>query len=148
MVISIDNNKLSIPLLPACEGNLSEAEQIEFGAYLISHLKIHCENCGVEQTPQWRKGWFEKKINRPVNLCNACGIRYHKNQFCPYCKYVYGKETDNIPNTWLICVECGRWTHISCESKFGKLTKEQIESQLHTCIECKNNQTKNVFPNQ
>ena len=29
---------------------------IMVGAYLISHFKSACENCGCTETPQWRKG--------------------------------------------------------------------------------------------
>jgi len=90
---------------------------IDLGAYLISHMRHLCENCGTFNTPQWRKGWYSDVLSRSVLLCNACGLKYHKNQFCPYCKYVYGKEHDKTEDGWLTCQTCGRWVHIECERK-------------------------------
>lgn len=48
------------------------------GAYLISHLRPYCENCGTFETSQWRKGWTSGLLTHSVLLCNACGLKYHK----------------------------------------------------------------------
>lgn len=90
-------------------------DDVVFGAYLMSHLRSHCENCGTFDTPQWRKGWFSNVLNHSVLLCNACGLKFHKGQFCPYCHYVYGKE-NKISEGWITCDDCGRWVHEECES--------------------------------
>jgi len=92
---------------------------ILLGAYLMTHLQQRCENCGILDTPQWRKGWFSDILNRYVVLCNACGLKYNKNQFCPHCRYVYYKEEDKKSKDWLVCEGCGRWAHMECEQKYG-----------------------------
>lgn len=97
----------------------TSSPDIVMGAYLISHMRQVCENCGTFSTPQWRKGWFSEVLNRHCQLCNACGLKYHKNQYCPYCRFVYGKEHDKIAEGWLSCQTCGRWVHQSCETKFN-----------------------------
>jgi len=95
---------------------------IMIGAYLISHLQQRCEHCGTAETPQWRKGWFSSILNRCVVLCNACGLKYNKNQYCPYCMYVYYKEEDrNSKNKWTTCKSCSRWVHIECIRKFEEV---------------------------
>eukprot|EP01114_Cavostelium_apophysatum_P004108 TRINITY_DN1426_c0_g1_i1.p1 TRINITY_DN1426_c0_g1~~TRINITY_DN1426_c0_g1_i1.p1 ORF type:complete len:229 (+),score=23.64 TRINITY_DN1426_c0_g1_i1:332-1018(+) len=93
-------------------------EDVLFGAYLVSHMKQHCENCGTYVTPQWRKGWYSGVLNHSVLLCNACGLKFHKGQFCAYCHEVYGKEA-KLSDGWLDCSSCGRWTHETCEENHG-----------------------------
>ena len=116
------------------EGN-DISEDVLLGAYLIQHMRQHCENCGTLNTPQWRKGWFSQILNRSVLLCNACGLRYHKNQFCPYCRYVYGKETDKSSDKWLTCDTCGRWVHLECEKQYGQ--PENLKQLNYSCPDCK-----------
>jgi len=111
----------------------ANSPDIMLGAYLMSHLRQHCENCGTLQTPQWRKGWFSEVLNHSVLLCNACGLKYHKNQFCPYCKYVYGKE-QKISNVWLTCEHCARWVHVECETKYGG----NQNRMPYACPDCRN----------
>jgi hypothetical protein len=124
--------------------NRAYSPDIDMGAYLISHIRQHCENCGTLATPQWRKGWYSDVLNRSVLLCNAvsshliltqqCGLKYHKNQFCPYCKYVYGKEHDKVEDGWLICQTCGRWVHLECEKK----NNQRLDSNLnYSCPGCR-----------
>jgi hypothetical protein len=123
---------------------LSRSSEIErpnspdvlLGAYLVSHLRQHCENCGTLHTPQWRKGWHSEVLNHSVLLCNACGLKFHKNQFCPYCKFVYSKE-QKINNTWLTCEYCARWVHCDCETKHGGFEN----SQPYACPDCRNGTT-------
>jgi hypothetical protein len=116
-----------------------EDEDLLLGAYLISHLKPSCEHCGVTETAQWRRGYFEPVLNRHIFLCNKCGLKYHKNQFCPHCKYIYGKETDKDPSLWLTCNTCGRWVHSKCEQQY---LVEHPEENVHTgyqyhCPDCR-----------
>jgi hypothetical protein len=92
---------------------------INLGAYLVSHLRTVCENCGVTETPQWRRGYWSSVLNTYTMLCNKCGLKYHKSQFCPYCHFVYGKEMEKDPKIWLTCNSCGRWVHIECEFQRG-----------------------------
>lgn len=106
------------------------------GAYLMTHFRQTCENCGTFETPQWRKGWYSEMLGRSVLLCNACGLKYHKNQFCPYCRYVYGKEQDRVRDGWLTCGHCGRWVHGECEQLFGD-NKNGISTH-YTCPGCRN----------
>jgi hypothetical protein len=40
-----------------------------------TELQGPCSNCGTATSPQWRKG----PKNKPI-LCNACGIRFHRNK--------------------------------------------------------------------
>jgi len=103
---------------------------------LVSHLRQHCENCGTLSTPQWRKGWHSEVLNHSVLLCNACGLKFHKNQFCPYCKYVYGKE-QKISNIWLTCEYCARWVHVDCETQYGGCHN----NQPYACPDCRNGVT-------
>jgi len=103
------------------------------GAYLVSHLRQHCENCGTLSTPQWRKGWHSEVLNHSVLLSNACGLKFHRNQFCPYCKYVYSKE-QKISSVWLTCEYCGRWAHNECEAEHGGFQN----SQHYACPDCRN----------
>lgn len=111
--------------IPSSVGIVSNIERpsspdVAMGAYLMTHLQQRCENCLTSETPQWRKGWFSNLLNRSVVLCNACGLKFNKNQFCPYCMYVYYKEEDRKQtNTWVICRTCHRWVHMTCESQYG-----------------------------
>ena len=56
-----------------------------------------CENCNSETTPQWRKGWYNTVLNKTVSLCNACGIKYAKNQFCT-CMNFFHFLYDSLPS--------------------------------------------------
>jgi len=121
------------PMIPASERPCSP--DIMLGAYLVTHLQQRCENCGITDTPQWRKGWFSTILNRSVVLCNACGLKYNKNQFCPYCMYVYYKEEDKkSKNAWLICEACQRWVHVECEQQYGGQEQVQQWSQFHSYL--------------
>jgi len=43
------------------------------GRPVLDKADRHCENCGVTDTPEWRRG-----PTGPHTLCNACGIHYLK----------------------------------------------------------------------
>jgi len=110
-----------VPFLSQMSHVLTEGpadEDVLLGAYLMTHIRPYCENCGTLETPQWRKGWFSEVLNRSVFLCNACGIKYQKNQFCPYCKFIYGKQY-KTSNVWQVCSTCGRCVHVECENNYG-----------------------------
>jgi GATA zinc finger len=101
---------------------------VSLGAYLLQTLVLHCENCGASESPQWRRGWYSTVLQKHVLLCNGCGIKYSKQQFCSYCYYVYNKRTERLQrslNQWLCCGTCQRWVHRACEEKYG-LTTTQI----------------------
>lgn len=101
----------------------------------MSHLRQYCENCATYDTPQWRTGWYSDVLGRPVLLCNACGLKYHKNQFCPYCFYVYGnREHNKTFNTWLTCTKCDRMVHVDCEAKYAGGHSQSHNYVCPTCV--------------
>jgi len=106
-----------------CLGHFTErpcSPDVALGAYLMTHLQERCENCETTITPQWRKGWYSSILGRTVVLCNKCGLKYNKNQFCGYCMYIYYKEEDKkASGKWYVCSSCTRWVHASCEAKYG-----------------------------
>lgn len=110
-----------------------DTPDVLMGAYLMAHFRHYCENCGTFETPQWRKGWYSNALNRTVLLCNACGLKFHKNQYCPYCRFIYGKEQDRTSNLWTPCKGCGRFVHTECERKFGKLDEESLNYHCPNC---------------
>lgn len=123
---------------------IEEADQfpdsdINFGAFLISHFRQRCENCSTTDTPQWRKGWYSEVLGRSVCLCNACGLKYHKNQFCSYCHYIYGKDHEENEemnkDEWLSCRTCSRWCHTACEDKYG--SSESLRGDGYCCPPCR-----------
>jgi DNA-directed RNA polymerase subunit RPC12/RpoP len=70
-----------------------------------------------------------------VLLCNKCGLKYHKSQYCPYCRYIYGKETEKSPQVWLTCSSCGRWAHVGCEIEHGGNSTAALGG--YSCPDCK-----------
>eukprot|EP00211_Chloroparvula_japonica_P016102 CAMPEP_0119131932 /NCGR_PEP_ID=MMETSP1310-20130426/10962_1 /TAXON_ID=464262 /ORGANISM="Genus nov. species nov., Strain RCC2339" /LENGTH=200 /DNA_ID=CAMNT_0007122529 /DNA_START=128 /DNA_END=730 /DNA_ORIENTATION=- len=114
---------------------------ISLGAYLLQSLCCHCENCGSTNTPQWRKGWYSKVLGKHVLLCNACGLKYSKNQFCPYCYFVYSRSSKNkhddreAGRQWLSCQRCQRWVHLDCEQRYGD-HEGRIDKQKYVCPSC------------
>jgi len=90
----------------------------EFGAYMLEHLIPQCKQCGVRETPQWRRGWADSWLQQPVLLCNACGLKFAKKLFCPYCCCIYRREDDRfMVNMWVTCASCSRPVHTECERK-------------------------------
>lgn len=76
-------------------------------ALLLFALRFRCVACKVTSTPQWRKGWHG------LPLCNACGLKFQKNQYCDYCFAIYGGK-DFDPSIWVRCEKCGRASHVKC----------------------------------
>jgi len=114
--------------IPSSSGLVTNMERpqspdvdLALGAYLVAHLQQRCENCLTSETPQWRKGWYSVLLQRSVVLCNACGLKFNKNQFCPYCMFVYYKEEERKyqHNNWVTCKTCQRWVHLVCENQYG-----------------------------
>ncbi|CAO3616346.1 unnamed protein product [Mucor fragilis] len=61
----------TIPLENLLLPNNSDKQQ----QYLSSHHpKHHCQSCGTESSPEWRRGPTGHKT-----LCNACGLRYSRS---------------------------------------------------------------------
>lgn len=57
-----------------------------------------CESCGTRKTPYWREGW-----NLGIELCNACGIRFHKyRKVCEVCRCIAKKDEKG----YLRCPKC------------------------------------------
>jgi len=151
MTITLEMNLIhpssSISSVDLNERTNSPDPDILLGAYLMSHLRQHCENCGTFVTPQWRKGWFSEVLNHSVLLCNACGLKFHKGQFCTYCKFVYGKEQKLSSSIWLTCDQCGRCVHRECEGLHGRGLQSDGNGEYssYTCPDCKSGVTPNYF---
>lgn len=119
-----------IPWIRAVTGN--EEDHVEddedIGVIALLRLKeIRCHNCGVSETVQWRRGWNSHP------LCNPCGLRYQKSQYCCYCNYVYTRqELNSERGLWSVCQICGRASHVACMLR----TETEIS---RTCIRCRTN---------
>ena len=103
------------------------------GAYLLLHLKPHCEHCGVSETCQWRKGWKSDVLYSHVLLCNPCGIKYANNQVCTLCNCIYNKSHHLKETDWLVCSNCLRWTHKTCERRRVQVN---INFADYCCVIC------------
>lgn len=106
-----------------------------FGAHLLYNMQKHCANCGTPSTPLWRKGWEDNVLGRSLSLCNACGLKYAKNQYCPYCMFVYKLNVDVHSHRaeWVACSTCPRWVHAQCEKRYGR---ERPADLPYSCPEC------------
>jgi len=98
-----------------------------------------CDSCGVQKTTMWRSYKVSRRLssvscsyfcrasvlylrmllshdivqiseNVTVQMCNACGLRFKKGQYCPVCLKVYYSNAPT-PETWKQCRSCGQWTH-------------------------------------
>ena len=47
-------------------------------ARVLLEITPHCAICQTQETPQWRRGWYSSWLEKYVNLCNTCGLRYRK----------------------------------------------------------------------
>ena len=57
--------------------NDDEEMQLHLAAKRLLHLNSTCcEQCGTTKTPMWRTGPFDVELDRPLRLCNACGLRF------------------------------------------------------------------------
>jgi hypothetical protein len=127
-------NDIPPQFLERCTEPESEPDVL-VGAYMLDHITAKCEQCGTAETPQWRKGWDSSITHRAVNLCNACGLKWAKKQFCPYCRYIYRRDQDKYSvNKWVGCVSCPRYVHVECERAAGF---EVVSSVPYRCPECR-----------
>lgn len=91
-----------------------------------------CVNCGVKQTSCWRS-ITDNKGNR-FDLCNKCGLKYRKGNFCQCCLYIYyvsETKNDSSDDTWVKCLYCPRKSHKVC------LEKQSENNVLYICNNCK-----------
>jgi hypothetical protein len=91
-------------------------DDIELGAMLLCALSPTCASCGTRETPQWRRGWYSHAFGKIMDLCNACGIKYQKSQYCGICRKVYNALQVRYEHRhlWTCCNSCGGAIHISC----------------------------------
>ena len=84
-------------------------------AWMLINVSIRCVNCETEDTPLWRRGWYDEFLEHYLPLCNACGIKYCKNQYCPECNIIYNiSHIRNNPEYWIKCMTCSRYVHRCC----------------------------------
>lgn len=60
-----------------------------FDLYLLRRSSPQCVNCGTEQSCLWRRGPHVKRLKKYLPLCNACGLKFAKGQYCKKCGFVY-----------------------------------------------------------
>eukprot|EP00743_Colponemidia_sp_Colp-15_P004358 GILK01004701.1.p1 GENE.GILK01004701.1~~GILK01004701.1.p1 ORF type:complete len:359 (+),score=38.03 GILK01004701.1:129-1079(+) len=98
--------------------------------------RIVCTNvkCNRSDSSQWKEGW--EMNGQRVPLCNACGIRFSKGSFCPWCYQIYkeNEPDESEENPWLGCDYCPKWVHLQCELDNSKLSK--VDSKNYRCPEC------------
>eukprot|EP00898_Chlorokybus_atmophyticus_P007994 jgi/Chlat1/8196/Chrsp76S07628 len=113
----------STPTPALVERNPKSMKAMAVAEYMRTANKKKCANCHTSNTPMWRKGFSG---DRAVTLCNACGLRFKKNKFCPFCYHMCyeNDDPDNANNMnsgrdspWLGCTVCGRWVHKSCHQQ-------------------------------
>ncbi len=96
-----------------------EETDVIVGTFLLEHLQRTCENCCAKETAEWRKGWWLTSLQQSAWLCNSCGLRYGKNQYCGYCYEIYRKDLEGTKtlksNVWIYCRICRQFTHQACE---------------------------------
>jgi hypothetical protein len=116
---------------------MDETDSVNIAAYILAHLKPICENCHCTTTPQWRKGWVSDLLDRYVWLCNKCGIKYAKSQYCPHCKEIYSKDRNLYePLKWYSCQHCGRWVHRNCENMISNNANLK-NYNIYKCPNCR-----------
>ena len=75
--------------------NVNENE--EFDAARILYDINHCQNLNpcastLFDNPQVRKGFYYEKLERYQLLCNACGLRFSKDNFCIGCRGIFRRN--------------------------------------------------------
>jgi hypothetical protein len=69
-----------------------------------------CFSCDIKYSTLWRA----KKINGDDKyLCNACGLKYSKGQYCQVCHITY-YQCDMNDFYGKICSICNKWVHNNC----------------------------------
>jgi len=86
--------------------------------FLLLALKNRkCFSCGTTQSPQWRRSQYHDAIKDRFLLCNACGLKSAKGQFCSYCLRVYYLSSEE---EYVTCDRCGKHDHASCAEFVGR----------------------------
>lgn len=105
-------------------------------------LGIWCYNCNTTTSPEWRYCPRPCRIHNDKlylcnqqYLCNACGLRYYKGQYCPLCYVVYyQKDTNNI--SWKNCIKCNNWTHRYCIKQSTASNYIKDDYICKKCVNC------------
>lgn len=118
---------------------ISNEIDINLAAYLLLRIKNRCEHCNTKKTPQWRKGYYSEILGHSVTLCNACGLKYYKKQFCKHCKIIYNEKYLNL-DEWIKCFKCELNIHLNCE---GIIQINPYFNQ-YICIDC-NEKNKQIY---
>lgn len=126
--------------------NVEESEaDLVVGAHLLHHMQKHCANCDTPSTPLWRKGWEDVVLGHSVSLCNACGLKFLKEQYCHYCMFVYNMtDVRYQKDKWIACSKCRKCTHVDCEKRFGTVHVED-DTTSYRCPECCKSSTNSVY---
>lgn len=97
-------------------------------AYSLARLSGPiCSNCYTRMTPQWRKGTYNNFMDKYAQLCNSCGLKFSKGQYCDYCFKIYGLSAID-KSLYYTCTDCGKMDHIDCVGDYT------IES--YKCVRC------------
>ncbi len=129
--MSIVHEEVDLPSLYPIDHFVDEA------TYLLIHMYKYCEACKTDSTSYWRKGWHNDILGNRVHLCNACGIKFRKERFCPYCYVIYNKIEVDPQQCWMACGTCDRWIHTECEHRFRRGLS--IEGGIYYCPRCSGN---------
>ena len=93
---------------------------------ILVSLKYHCSTCGTNDTPQWRKGWPNPVTGERATLCNACGLRYHKNRICLLCHQSVVSKGEAFDNPIIACRGCTQKAHVACTVLYSDMTSDQL----------------------
>jgi hypothetical protein len=87
-------------------------------ALILTRIRKGCTNCGAQTSPTWRFGWYYEPLRKHVSLCNACGLKYSKKQYCAGCKFIYGNNCQHrqemLDGKWFRCSGCNHYSHTKC----------------------------------
>jgi len=63
---------------------------------------------------------------RKVHFCNACGLRFKKGKYCPFCFYIY-YDSKVTTEGWIQCSKCELWMHRYC---YERLTEHKLPKDV------------------
>lgn len=142
--IEIPIKRVTVPLrlrkyVNRAQLTVDEWEDVE-AAYLLYTVGKRCANCLVDQSPVWRRGWYDALSHSNVFLCNACGLKYLKKQYCPYCCAVYCVGDLGTGAHWIQCQGCLSHCHVKCAQEV--LGNSALDKPLRSCGKCENSNNK------